>query len=88
MPAVFTGAAARRGERRFADGEKTMVSGEVGFVIKMSFPASLICGNDYVVYAPQWLRSPKNIFHFKKIKFALPPRKHRQRHAKTPQTET
>ncbi|WP_092800217.1 MULTISPECIES: hypothetical protein [unclassified Janthinobacterium] len=57
------GMAAGRGERRFADGVKTMVSGEANFVDKMSFQASLIGRNDYVAYPPQRLKIIENIFH-------------------------
>ncbi|QKY09603.1 hypothetical protein [Janthinobacterium lividum] len=42
------------GERHFADDVKTMVSGEASFVAKMSFQTSLIGGNDYVAYPPQY----------------------------------
>ncbi|MEG0883520.1 MAG: hypothetical protein RSH52_19990 [Janthinobacterium sp.] len=88
MPAIFTGTAARRRERRFADGVKAGVSGEAGFVVKMSFSASLICGNHYVAYPPQWPRPPENIFHFQRNKFDLPRRNKRQHAAKTRQMKT
>jgi hypothetical protein len=88
MPAAFTGAAARPGERRFGDSVKTMVSGEASFAINMSFQASLIGRNNCVAYPPQRPRPPKNIFHFQKIKFALPHRKHPERHANARQIKT
>ncbi|WP_215404892.1 hypothetical protein [Janthinobacterium sp. JC611] len=78
MPATDRGKSGVGGERRFADSVKTMVSGEAGFVIGMSFPASLIGRNDYVAYAPQRPRCARIIFRFQKTKFALPRRNHRQ----------
>jgi hypothetical protein len=85
MPATDRGEGGVRGERRFADSVKTMVSGEARFVIGMSFQASLIGRNDYVVYPPQRPRFAKIIFHFQKTKFALRRRKRRQHHANTQQ---
>ncbi|MGK5040081.1 hypothetical protein ACQ4WQ_07050 [Janthinobacterium sp. GB1R12] len=64
MPARPWRRAGRDGERRFADGIKTMVSGEASFVVKMSFQTSLIGRNDYVAYAPQCPPAAKNIFYF------------------------
>ncbi|MEG2030270.1 MAG: hypothetical protein RR376_06415 [Janthinobacterium sp.] len=68
MPAAFTGAAARPGERRFGDSVKTMVSGEASFAINMSFQASLIGRNNCVAYPPQRPRPPKKYFPFLKNK--------------------
>ncbi|WP_290599765.1 hypothetical protein [Janthinobacterium sp.] len=68
------------GERRFADGVKTMVSGEANFVVKMSFPTSLIGGNDYVANPPHWPLAAKNIFHLQNKKFPLRREKYRQCH--------
>ncbi|WP_289904756.1 hypothetical protein [Janthinobacterium sp. SUN026] len=81
MPVRRRGRMGQDGERRFADSVKTMVSGEAGFVVKMSFQTSLIGRNDYVAYPPQCSLSAKNIFHFQKENFALPRQKHRQHHA-------
>jgi len=50
---------------------KTMVSGVASFVVKMSFPTSLIGGNDYVANPPQCPFAAKNIFHFQSAKFTL-----------------
>jgi hypothetical protein len=54
----------RHGERHFADSVTTIVSDAVIFPLKMSFRTSLIGGNDYVAYTPQYSLSIKNIFHF------------------------
>jgi hypothetical protein len=72
------GRTAWHGERRFADSVKTIVSGEASFVVKISFPTSLIGRNDYVAYPPQCASSAKNIFHFQKTNFALCRRKNPQ----------
>nr|WP_314607229.1 hypothetical protein [uncultured Janthinobacterium sp.] len=68
MPAQGQGQEAGSGERRFADGVKTMVSGEAVFALSMSFRTSLIGRNDYVVYLPQCPRSAKKYFSFSKNK--------------------
>jgi hypothetical protein len=81
MPATHKASNGAGGERRFADSVKTMVSGEANFVVKVSFPTSLIGRNDYVAYPPQCLLSAKNIFYFQKTNFSLHRQKHCQHHA-------
>ncbi|MCC7705100.1 hypothetical protein IGS59_22920 [Janthinobacterium sp. GW460P] len=68
------------GERRFADGVKTMVSGVAVFALSMSVCTSLIRGNLLRRLSTTSRRSHKNIFPFVKNKV---PQTSPNKHAKS-----